>query len=149
MRPSRYNVVLERGEQTWLHNGVSGQVFALPSSDWSDALAFLDGDHARMPPVETLRDLTVARMLVNDDADELAMLERRFRAGTSDRSAFALTIVTSLGCNFDCPYCFENKPPAILDAETEQLLLEVVDSQLETIAHFDVTWYGGEPLLAQ
>jgi uncharacterized protein len=149
MRPSRYNVVIERGELTWIHNGVSGQVFSLPTDDWSDALAFLEGDHARMPAVETLRDLTVARMLVNDDQDEVATLERRFRAGTSDRSAFALTIVTSLGCNFDCPYCFENKPPAILDAETEALLLEVLDAQLDTIKLFDVTWYGGEPLLAQ
>ena len=149
MRPSRYNVVLERGERTWIHNGLSGQVVALPGDDWSDALAFLDGDHARMPAVETLRDLTVAQMLVNDDTDELETLERRFRAATASRATFELTIVTSLGCNFDCPYCFENKPPAILDDETEQLLLEVLDAQLETVAHVQVTWYGGEPLLAQ
>ena len=148
MRESRYNVVLERDELTWIHNGLSGRTVALPGPDWSDALAFIGGDHARMPAVETLRDLTLARMFVNDDTDELAVLERRFRAGTSDRSAFALTIVTSLGCNFDCPYCFENKPAAILDEETERLLLEVVDAQLPTIERFDVTWYGGEPLLA-
>ena len=148
MRQSRYNVVLERDELTWIHNGLSGRTVAVPPRDWSDALAFIGGDHSRMPAVETLRDLTVARMFVNDDTDELAVLERRFRAGTSDRSAFALTIVTSLGCNFDCPYCFENKPAAILDEETERLLLEVVDAQLPTIERFDVTWYGGEPLLA-
>jgi uncharacterized protein len=148
MRQSRYNVVLERDELTWIHNGLSGRTVAVPRRDWSDALAFIGGDHERMPAVETLRDLTLARMLVNDDTDELGVLERRFRAGTSDRSAFALTIVTSLGCNFDCPYCFENKPAAILDEETERLLLEVVDAQLPTVERFDVTWYGGEPLLA-
>jgi uncharacterized protein len=149
MRQSRYNVVVERDELTWVHNGLSGRTVAVPARDWSDALAFIGGDHARMPAVETLRDLTVARMYVNHDTDELAILERRFRAGTSDRSAFALTIVTSLGCNFDCPYCFENKPAAILDEETERLLLEVLDAQLPTIERFEVTWYGGEPLLAQ
>ena len=88
-------------------------------------------------------------MLVSDDTDEVDVLERRYRASTADRSTFALTIVTSLGCNFDCPYCFENKPPAVLDAETERLLLEVLDAQLPTIERFHVTWYGGEPLLAQ
>jgi uncharacterized protein len=149
VRQSRYNVVLDRGELTWVHNGLSGQVVSLRSQDWADALAFLDGDHDRMPAVETLRDLTVARMFVNDDTDELGILEKRFREGTTSRSTFELTIVTSLGCNFDCPYCFENKAPAILDAETEELLLEVVDAQLETIEHLEVTWYGGEPLLAQ
>jgi uncharacterized protein len=116
---------------------------------WSDVEAFLDGGDDRMPPTGTLRDLTLARMLVGDDTDELGVLERRYRAGTADRSSFALTIVTSLGCNFDCPYCFENKPTAVLDAETERLLLEVLDAQLPTIRRFDVTWYGGEPLLAQ
>ena len=72
MRESRYNVVLERDELTWIHNGLSGRTVALPGPDWSDALAFIGGDHARMPAVETLRDLTLARMFVNDDTDELA-----------------------------------------------------------------------------
>lgn len=149
MRQSRYNIVVERGERTWIHNGLSGQVFSVASDEWSDALAFLDGNDERMPAVETLRDLTVARMLVNDDTDELGVLERRYRTATADRASFALTIVTSLGCNFDCPYCFEDKPAAILDAETERLLLEVLEAQLETIERFHVTWYGGEPLLGR
>jgi uncharacterized protein len=149
MRQSRYNVVVERGDRTWIHNGLSGQVHAVDVDSWSDVLAFLEGANSPRPPVDLLRDLTVARMLVADDIDELGVLERRYRAGTADRSSFALTIVSSLGCNFDCPYCFENKPAALLDAETERLLLEVLDAQLGTIDRFHVTWYGGEPLLAQ
>ena len=111
MRESRYNVVVERGELTWVHNGLSGQVLAMPTREWADALSFLESDHARAAPAETLRDLTLARMLVTDDADELGVLEQRYRKATSDRTRFALTIVTSLGCNFDCPYCFEAKHP--------------------------------------
>lgn len=149
MRQSRYNVVVEHGDRTWVHNGLSGRVASMDSSVWSDVLAFLDADDSRPPPVDTLRDLTVARMLVDGEIDELAVLERRYRAGATDRTSFALTIVTSLGCNFDCPYCFENKPNATIDAETERLLLEVVDAQVGTIRRFDVTWYGGEPLLAR
>src|SRR3954454_10308157 len=149
MRQSRYNVVVERGERTWIHNGLSGQIRAIDADVWRDVLAFLDGDDSRVPPVDTLHDLTGMRMLVGDEVDEVEVLERRYRAGTADTSSFALTIVTSLGCNFDCPYCFENKPAAILDEETERLLLEVLDAQLPTIEQFEVTWYGGEPLLAQ
>jgi uncharacterized protein len=149
MRQSRYNVVVERGELTWVHNGLSGRIVSVPTPEWEEVLAFLDGDRASRAPAETLRELTLARMLVHDDADEVAVLEKRYRAATADRSSFALTIVTSLGCNFDCPYCFENKPPAILDAETEGLLLDVLDAQLPTIRSLHVTWYGGEPLLGQ
>ena|SRR5215212_589025 len=149
MRQSRYNVVVERDERTWIHNGLSGQVRVVDADVWRGVVAFLAGDDSGVPPVDTLRDLTGLRMLVGDEVDELEVLERRYRAGTTDRSSFALTIVTSLGCNFDCPYCFENKPPALLDAETERLLVEVLEAQLPTIERFHVTWYGGEPLLAQ
>jgi uncharacterized protein len=149
MRQSRYNTVVERGDLTWVHNGLSGQVVSMPTRAWADTQAFLRGDHSSKAPVETLRDLTLARMLVNDDADELGVLERRYRTSTADHSSFGLTIVSSLGCNFDCPYCFEDKPAAILDAETERLLMEVLEAQLETIERFHVTWYGGEPLLAR
>ena len=92
-----------------------GSVVAVAADEWRDVGRSSAGDEQPMPRPRSLRDLTLARMLVSDDLDELAVLERRYRAGTADRTSFALTIVTSLGCNFDCPYCFEDKPPAILD----------------------------------
>jgi uncharacterized protein len=147
VRQSHYNVVLGRDDRVWVHNGLSGRVVSLATDEWREVGRFLDGASSRAS-TETLRDLTVARMLVNDDLDEVALLEKRYRAGVGDRTSFALTIVTSLGCNFDCPYCFQVKPKAILDDETVGLLVEVLDEQLATIERFHVTWFGGEPLLA-
>lgn len=149
MRESRYNVVVEEADRVWVYNGVSGMQRSLPAEEWRDVRRFLADDGGGVPPVETLRDLTLGRMIVNDDQDELEVLERRYRAGTADRTSFGLTIVTSLGCNFDCPYCYQAKVPSILDEETERLLLEVLDEQLPTIERFHVTWFGGEPLLAK
>jgi len=149
MRESRYNVAVERGDRVWVYNGLSGQIRALPSDEWRDVRRFLAEEPGRVPDVDALRDLTLGRMLVNDETDELDILEHRYRTATSDRTSFSLTIVTSLGCNFDCPYCFEAKVPSILDDETEALLLEVLDEQLPTLSRFHVTWYGGEPLLAR
>ena len=149
MRQSRYNVVIERGDRVWVYNGVSGMQRSLSKIEWDRVADFLDGDEKRPPSRETLHDLALGRMVVNDDLDEVALLERRYRRGTTDRSSFALTVVTSLGCNFDCPYCYQVKPTAILDAETQALLLDVLDAQLPTLDHFHVTWFGGEPLLAK
>jgi uncharacterized protein len=61
----------------------------------------------------------------------------------------ALTLVTSLGCNFDCPYCFEEKHPSIMDGEVQGLVLGLLDDQLAHIESFHVTWFGGEPLLGK
>jgi uncharacterized protein len=147
LRESRYNVVLERGDYVWIFNTLSGRVINLSVPDWEATRRFLSGAET-YPAVELLHDLTLGRMIVNDDLDELDVLERRYRKATGDRTSFALTIVTSLGCNFDCPYCYQVKPRAILDEETQQLLLDVLDEQLATIETFGVTWFGGEPLLA-
>jgi uncharacterized protein len=146
-RESRYNVVVHRDDRVWVYNGVSGQVMSLTADEWEATHDFLAGSES-FPAVELLRDLTLGRMLVKDDLDEVALLETRYRAGTADLSSFGLTIVTSLGCNFDCPYCFQVKPRALLDDETSALLLEVLDEQLPHITQFRVTWFGGEPLLA-
>jgi len=146
IRESRYNVVVERDDRVWIHNGLSGQVMSLSADEWAATQDFLAGSE-NFPAVELLRDLTLGRMLITTDIDELEVLERRYRAGTADRTTFGLTIVTSLGCNFDCPYCYQVKPRAILDDETVGLLLELLDEQLVTIEQFGVTWFGGEPLL--
>ena len=148
LRQSRYNVVVTRSDRVWIYNSLSGSTLSVSGDDWLDAQRFLAGESVSAPPVEVLRDLTLGRMIVNGDLDELEVLERRFRTGTGDRSRFVLTIVTSLGCNFDCPYCYQVKPRAILDDETVGLLVDVLEEQLTTIRRFHVTWFGGEPLLA-
>jgi uncharacterized protein len=131
----------------WVYNGVSGSVVALTPGEWAATQDFLAGG-TTFPALEILRDLTLARAIVKVDVDELALLEGRYRAGTRDASTFGLTVVTSMGCNFDCPYCYQVKPRAILDDETVALLLEVVDAKLPTLDRLRVTWFGGEPLLA-
>jgi uncharacterized protein len=149
MKQSRYNVWTRRGGRRWVYNGVSGKLVAIPDEDWSAIAAFIDGDDSGSPNPRILRDLVLGRMLVQDDHDELASLESKYRASREDRNAFALTIVTSLGCNFDCPYCYQAKHPSLLSDETQALILDVVDAQLPSIERFDVTWFGGEPLLGK
>ena len=147
MRASRYNVVLDRDDRVWIFNGLSGAYVAISADEWRGVERFLAGGGTGGAPLRVLHDLALGRMIVNDDLDELEVLERRFRAGASDRSSFGLTIVTSLGCNFDCPYCFQVKPAELLDEETQRLLIELLDDQLPTIRQMQVTWFGGEPLL--
>src|SRR3954453_8133776 len=149
MRESRYNVPVERGDRVWVYNGLSGQIRALPSDEWRDVRRFLAEEPGRVPDVDALRDLTLGRMLVNDETDELDILEHRYRTATSDRTSFSLTIVTSLGCNFDCPYCFEAKVPSILGKEVQDLVLKLLDDKLPNIKSFNVVWYGGEPLVGK
>lgn len=88
-------------------------------------------------------------MLIPDDLDEIQLLAQRYEASRYDARHLGMTIVTSLGCNFDCPYCYESKEPSIIDQEVKLLILRVLEDQLTRIATFGVTWFGGEPLIGK
>lgn len=149
MKPSRYNIWVERGDAAYVFNGVSGALLRVPADDYATLQRFLDGEEPSGCPPKLLEQLAFGRMLVPDDADELALLAQRYAASRDDRSRFALTIVTSLGCNFDCPYCFEAKHPSIMSREVEAAVLQALDDQLPRIGSVFVTWFGGEPLVGK
>ncbi len=88
-------------------------------------------------------------MLIPDDADEVQMLSARYQRSRQNTSHFSLTMITSLGCNFDCPYCFEAKHPSIMDDEVQKAVLGVLEDQLPKISSFGVSWFGGEPLVGK
>ncbi len=149
MRESRYNTWVERGDTAYVFNGVSGALLRVSRQDRDALRQLLAGEERSTCPIKLLEYLASGQMLIADDTDELALLKERYRFSCEDSSVFRLTIVTSLGCNFDCPYCFEAKHPSIMDAETQQAVLQVVDDQLPKISSLGVVWYGGEPLVGK
>jgi len=149
MKESRYNVWVERGETAYVYNGVTGGLLAIPRPELDALQRLLAGADGPDCSPDTFEQLARGRMIVSDEFDELGLLAGRYAATSADTSQFALTIVTSLGCNFDCPYCFEAKHPSIMDDEVQQAVLQVLDDQLPRIDAFHVTWYGGEPLVGK
>jgi uncharacterized protein len=149
MKQSRYNIWVERGDAHYVFNGVSGALLRATKDSYDALERFLEGDNETKCSPKLLEQLARGRMLIPDDADELALLARRYEVSRHDDSYFALTIVTSLGCNFDCPYCFEAKHPSIMDDKVQQAVLQVLDDQLPKIRRFRVTWFGGEPLVGK
>lgn len=151
MKESRYNVWTERTDATYVYNGVSGALLRIANDDLPGVRGFLAGDREAEETCSPalLADLIRGRMLVRDGFDELGFLGSRYHASRYSTSTFALTIVTSLGCNFDCPYCFEAKHPSIMNADVQAAVLHILDDKLPEIGSFSVTWYGGEPLVGK
>ena len=147
MRESRYNVWLERDDAAYVFNGMSGALLRISADDYGAYRDLLAGEPDATCPPDLLANLVAGSMLIADDADELAKLRDRYTASRHDTSRFALTLVTSLGCNFDCPYCFEAKFPSVMGEQVQALVLEVLEAQLPSIRSFHVTWFGGEPLV--
>ena len=105
-----------------------------------DALDSLDEDH---PILNRFRD---RGLIVNfDERAALASLAR-LACGAPD---VALTICPTMGCNFDCPYCFENHRPGRMSPETQENIVALAGRLLKAAGGkaLRVAWFGGEPLM--
>ena len=148
-RESQYNVWVEHQGSFYVYNGIGGGLLRLPAVDYWALQRCLAGENDSGCSRKVLYDMMLGRMLVPVDFDEVEMLASRYRATQADLSRLALTLVTSLGCNFNCPYCFEAKEPSVMSAEVQTAVLALVDEQLPTLKTLAVTWYGGEPLIGR
>ena len=84
------------------------------------------------------------------DFDERAALEAKARLACAAGGSVGLTICPTMGCNFDCPYCFENHRPGRMSREIQDDVIALAERMMKASAakKLHVTWYGGEPLLA-
>ena len=82
--------------------------------------------------------------------DERAALETMGRAACAMPHGIGLTICPTMGCNFDCPYCFEDHFAGKMSAEVQDDVVALAGRMLDASGAKDisVTWFGGEPLLA-
>lgn len=149
MKQSRYNIWVDLDGSSYLYNGMTGALLRVASGDREAVARVLGDSEARECSPKLLERMAHGRMIVPDEVDEVDLLARRYELSRHDPSHFALTLVTSLGCNFDCPYCFEAKHPSIMGEQVVTAVLAALDDQLPKINSFTVTWFGGEPLVGK
>lgn len=59
-----------------------------------------------------------------------------------------LVIAPTTGCNFACPYCFEGeKNTKVITEEVIESIISFINGY-SSVKKLDLTWYGGEPLMA-
>ncbi|MCL1918325.1 MAG: SPASM domain-containing protein [Peptococcaceae bacterium] len=96
-----------------------------------------------------LDDMLGGWFIVSDRVDELEHLKFRNLSGKYAQDHLSLIIAPTMACNFACPYCYENPKPGVLSRQVQDRLVEMVQENAERKRPVYVTWYGGEPLLAE
>ena len=146
MKISRYAIFEQHNGSDYAYSGMSGAFLRLAPHE-SSALANLrQGDD---PNPDDLTDLLRLGIVTASDQDQLNELSNRRSAGLTDETGMAITIVSSVGCNFDCPYCFESKYNSILKPDVQDFLIAHIERQLPNLQNLQIHWIGGEPLLAR
>jgi uncharacterized protein len=151
MRPSRYNLEIAIDGGMLLVNLLSRAVLEL-DRDSFELFKSLHGDEAAEITDDEIANfaqvLRSGLFLIDGDFDELAYLRQRVRHDRYDDQELAVVIAPTMGCNFSCHYCFEDKPEAQMTREAEQELLDYVGKRLVGKKVLTVQWFGGEPLKA-
>ena len=146
LKPSQFNFAYKRNDDNIVFNTFTKACVALDNETFS----LLQGSDIPYTEHEnnTLDYLKENGFLVSADFDEVGFLRYYNYKVRFAEDYLSLTIAPTLSCNFDCPYCFENKRGGTIDKETQTLIMEFLKEKLSHgVKKMDLTWYGGEPLL--
>ena len=143
---SRYNL-FARVPGTDMHAGVN--LYKGICASYSVPEMYLYSVAEELPSEHPILQRFRERGLITNH-DEREALYAAGRMATAFGRTVSLTIAPTMGCNFDCPYCFEQHRAGKMSPKVQEDVVALVGHMLKASGAetLDVTWFGGEPLLA-
>ncbi len=144
---SKYNYIVKRPDCVIGYNANSGSFMVLNSST-------IDVLEERTRP-GLLSDRTIKILVDNGfliEGNELDLLKDKLHLNKSENIYTQIVITPTLACNFSCDYCFQNES-RISNLMTKDVFRKSAEfiaySQKNSERKLNLTWFGGEPLLAR
>lgn len=147
MKESRYNISVEHNGKYLMFNSrtIATAVLDRPALDILDAVR----QGIEIEKTDLVKEMKRVGFLVDDDADELQQLEMNYNLGKYEKDGLGLVIAPTMACNFVCPYCFEGTQKGTMSEELQNKIISIVTDFAENGQNINITWFGGEPLLAK
>lgn len=143
---SLYTHLFCRKGSCYIYNSETRFFAVIPQNVYS---AIYDEDFASLD--NDIMEFLLKNKLVLDENDKHTYYKEqklRFMASSFDKTCMELVVVPTTACNFSCPYCFEkSKTNLTMSDDVIDSLIAFVKSH-SRIESVNLTWYGGEPLLA-
>jgi len=153
MKTSKYNFLFPNANgsssDAIIYNSRTGAMATLDAEHLSLFEDFQKNGNANLGE-EFEQGLLDCGFIIDDAVNEndeirLNMLRSRFAT-----NVMGLVIAPTMDCNFRCTYCFEAGQihDCHMSDEVEDAIVEFVSSRANSLEVLDVTWFGGEPLMA-
>ncbi|GEM_PF-3860176 len=149
LKRSRFNVYFKKNGNAYLYNSLTG-AFVLLEEDFSK---FYENEDLWYNDKDKLEEFKKGGFIVEAEFDEvkyyyLRVIDALWRS--NDRHSF--TILTTTGCNFACPYCYEAQYGVrgkYMDRITQEMVVNFIEKRIKARPKkvLSLTFYGGEPLL--
>ena len=145
---SRYNYVVEFSEDEYLiFNTLSLSLITLDKIHYELLKVDEINQFVESFNNEEIQCLLENGFIVEAGVDEIKVLKDRYWYNKYKDDTLHISVMTTLGCNFCCPYCFETHRNVTLTQNVEDAIYEFVKSNMIGKLKLHVDWYGGEPLL--
>ena len=144
---SRYNVVEKFDDTTVIYNTLSSAILKL-DGDYSKYLHEII-ENKSYEKEDLVQALINGGMIYKEQIDELKMIKVSSLKSRYNSKILSYTIAPTMSCNFKCDYCFEaGKRYNTMSEETMEDTINFIVKDSLTCETINISWYGGEPLLA-
>lgn len=147
---SRYNYTIEHNSKILLFNGMSGFGFCMSKKEWEQlSFFFKELNSFMMEYPNDFNRIKDMGFIIEDDFDEVAYIKYKNKESCYANQDYLLIINPTLECCFKCWYCYEEHNKGHMDDNTILALKKFISSLVnkEGITSFQISWFGGEPLL--
>lgn len=145
---SKYNTVVNHPEVILIHNALSNAFIEISPDLYALLQKGILNEEDFKSNQEIFTQLLDTKIIVKDDETEFLKLRHHIANRRYNSNYASFTILPTLDCNFSCPYCFETKKKSYLTSNTINAIAKFINSIIENKNEFNITWFGGEPLLA-
>lgn len=151
MKPSYYNVLVDipDSNDSVLYNTRTCAIACLGEEERVVYDLVLEGGDPDGPGQRVVDELSAEGFLLENPEYEANMLQYQFERYRYSDAILELYVAPTMGCNFNCPYCFEHKREGFMNKGIQDALLDFVREEYEDRPYKElkIVWYGGEPLL--
>lgn len=148
MKISKYNKFLEFDNKSYVYNSYAGSLAEIDQNFYS-MLNNVKNDENFSSTEQIFQDMKKGGIIVDNDFDEISELEKKYWESRKQEDVMGFTILPTLNCNYNCPYCYEKKSKKIMSSDTIEKVVSFIKHSAKGIKKIHIAWYGGEPLLAK
>lgn len=142
-KKSNYNIVNKINDKIIIFNTLTKALVELDDKIFklieNNNIDLIDDDY-----IENLLDNGI---VVSEEYNEILELKKKYWLVKTSKNILHLTILTTLDCNFQCTYCFEERKSEYLKCESEEKIVRFIEKNMENYNGLHIDFYGGEPLL--
>ncbi len=151
MKVSNYTFLFMHNNEHYAYNSLSNSLIELDTESY---LFLHNARNAKNVNLGSLNEdaqktLIDNRFVTENDEDDYLMYKSAIHNLRRQYNSMHLTIAPTMECCFNCPYCFEKTKGGEAMSETVMdSIINFVLAQSKPLEALNLTWFGGEPLMA-